>query len=224
MPQTYLVTGASRGLGAEFVRQLRGKGHDVIAAVREPGSAGAAADAGARVVALDVDRPETFEAFAASLRTPVDVLLNNAGIAREDGTLAKTTPEAYEAIFRTNVIGPALLARALIPAMSRGSRRLIVNVSSQLGSIAEATQGFSYAYCISKAAVNMLSRLIHLELSSTGFTCVALDPGWNRTDMGGHDATYDPKDTVASMVALLERWTPADSGRFIRWNGAEAPW
>lgn len=224
MAHTYLVTGASRGLGAEFVRQLRGRGHDVIAAVREPGSAVAAARAGASVVVLDVSRPETFEAFAASMRSPVDVLLNNAGITEHDGTLAKTSVEAFERVFRTNIIGPALLARALVPVMLRGSRRLIVNVSSQLGSIAEVEQGFSYSYCISKAALNMLTRQMHKELAGAGYTCVALDPGWNRTDMGGKDAFYDPKDTVASMVALIERWGPPDSGRFLRWNGAEAPW
>lgn len=224
MAQTYLVTGASRGLGAEFVGQLRARGHTVIAAVRDPKGAGEAAKAGARVVALDVSRPETFEAFAASLRGPVDVLLNNAGIAAGDGALAKTSLDTWEAVLGTNVFGPALLARALIPNLKSGSRKLIVNVSSGLGSIAGAEQGFSYSYCVSKAALNMLSRQMHLELSRDGFTCIALDPGWNRTDMGGKSAPLDPKESVASMVGLLERWGPADSGKFLRYDGVEERW
>ncbi|MFM9994505.1 MAG: SDR family oxidoreductase [Phycisphaerales bacterium] len=224
MAQTYLVTGASRGLGAEFVGQLRARGHTVIAAVRDPKTAGEAARAGARVVALDVSRPESFEAFAASLRGPIDVLLNNAGVATGDGLLAKTSTETYDSVYRTNVVGPALLTRALIPNLKSGSRKMIVNVSSQLGSIADAHQGFSYAYCVSKAALNMLSRQMHLELSRDGFTCIALDPGWNRTDMGGKDATLDPKESVASMVGCLERWGPGDSGKFLRYDGVEERW
>ena len=81
MADTYLITGASRGLGAEFVRQLRRAGHIVIAAVRDPGSARDAARTGATVVQLDVTRPDTFDAFARSLSAPVDVLVNNAGDA-----------------------------------------------------------------------------------------------------------------------------------------------
>src|SRR4029078_11206817 len=81
MPSTYLVTGASRGLGAEFVKQLCGRDHRLLAAMRDPTQGEAARRAGATGVRLDVDRPETFDAFAASLDRPVDVLVNNAGIA-----------------------------------------------------------------------------------------------------------------------------------------------
>src|SRR5262249_58466880 len=80
MSSRYLVTGASRGLGAEFVRQLRARGDDVVAAVRDPGKAGDAARAGATVLHLDVDRPDTFEVFAGSLDGPVDVLITNPAI------------------------------------------------------------------------------------------------------------------------------------------------
>src|SRR5688572_26467633 len=109
MAHTYLVTGASRGIGAEFVSQLRARGHSVIAAVREPKTATDAAKSGAKVVALDVNAPETFERFAASQSGPIDVLINNAGIAEKDGSLKSLSLEAFERTFRTNVIGPALL-------------------------------------------------------------------------------------------------------------------
>jgi NAD(P)-dependent dehydrogenase (short-subunit alcohol dehydrogenase family) len=224
MSTTYLVTGASRGLGAEFVRQLRDRGHTVLAAVRDPRTASAAARAGARVVELDVDRPETFDAFVRALDAPVDVLVNNAGVAADDASIRSLGIETFERVFRTNVFGAALLTKALLPLLRRGSRRVVVNVSSLLGSLASTPGGFSYAYCASKSALDMLTVLMHRELADDAFTVVSLDPGWNRTDMGGAAAPLDPKDTVRSMVAILERLGREDAGRFIGWDGAPRPW
>jgi NAD(P)-dependent dehydrogenase (short-subunit alcohol dehydrogenase family) len=224
MADTYLITGASRGLGAEFVRQLRRTGHTVIAAVRDPGSARDAAQAGASVVQLDVTRPETFDAFARSLTAPVDVLINNAAIAARDASLRATTVETMDEVFRTNVFGLTILTRALLPVLGRSRRKTIANVSSTLGSLASTPGGFSYAYCSSKAALNMVTVLMHRELSGDGFTVISLDPGWNRTDMGGGEAPLDPKDTVASMITVLERLGPRDSGRFVGYDGESRPW
>ena len=224
MAHTYLVTGASRGLGAEFVRQLRGAGHDVIAAVRRPGTADGAAAAGARVVALDVAKPDTFDAFVAEVGQPIDVLVNNAGVAARDGRLSALSLDTFEDVFRTNVFGLALLTRALLPLLGRGARKTIVNVSSSLGSMALTQGGFSYAYCASKAALNLLTVHLHKELASDGFTVVSIDPGWNRTDMGGGEAPLDPQDTVRGMVGLMVRFGPADSGTFVGWDGATRPW
>jgi len=224
MATRYLVTGASRGLGAEFVRQLRKRGHTVVAAVRDPKTATDAVRVGANVVRLDVDRPDTFDDFARSLDGPVDVLVNNAGVAAADASLESITPEIMERVFRTNVFGLALLTRAVLPLLRRGSRRTIANVSSSLGSLASTPGGFSYAYCSSKAALNMLTVLMHRELSGDGFTVVSLDPGWNRTDMGGKQAPLDPTDTVGSMTGLLERLTPGDSGKFLGYDDQPRPW
>jgi len=224
MSATYLVTGASRGLGAEFVRQLRGRGHPVLAAVRDPDGAQDAARVGARVVRLDVDRPETFAGFAHALDGPVDVLINNAGIAAADASIGSLSPETMERVYRTNVVGPALLTGALLPVLRRGGRKVVANVSSSLGSLASTAGGFSYAYCSSKAALNMLTVLMHRDLSGDGFTVVSLDPGWNRTDMGGAQAPLDPTDTVASMIELLEHLGPTDSGKFLGYDGQPRPW
>jgi len=224
MATTYLITGASRGLGAEFVRQLRERGNTVIAAVRDPEKARDAARSGVKTVRLDVDRPETFDAFARAVEGPVDVLVNNAGIAGDDASLQSLASDTMERVFRTNVIGPALLAKALLPLLRRGQRKVVVNVSSSLGSLASAIAGFSYAYCASKTALNMLTVLMHAELSGDGFTVVSLDPGWNRTDMGGTAAPLVPSDTVRAMVGILERLAPADSGTFLGWDGKPRPW
>src|SRR5262245_10669290 len=224
MSHAYLITGASRGLGAEFVRQLREEGHTVFAAVRDPGAAGEAVRAGAKVVRLDVDRPETFGTFARTLDAPVDVLVNNAGIAADDASLQSLTADTMERVFRTNVVGPALLTKALLPLLLRGKRKVVVNVSSGLGSLAATPGGFSYAYCASKSALNMLTVLMHRELAGDGVTVVSLDPGWNRTDMGGAAAPLDPRDTVRASVASLDRHRHAHSGMFLGYDGQQRSW
>jgi len=224
MNHAYLITGASRGLGAEFVRQLRERGHTVFAAVRDPSAAGEAARAGAKVVRLDVDRPETFDTFARTLDAPVDVLVNNAGIAGDDASMQSVTADTVERVFRTNVVGPALLTKALLPLLRRGKRKVVVNISSGLGSLATTPGGYSYAYCVSKSALNMLTVLMHRELAGDGLTVVSLDPGWNRTDMGGAAAPLDPPDSVRAMVAILERVRPAESGMFLGYDGQQRPW
>jgi NAD(P)-dependent dehydrogenase (short-subunit alcohol dehydrogenase family) len=192
--------------------------------VRDPEKARDTARSGARVVQLDVDRPETFDAFALALDGPLDVLVNNAGIAGDDASLESLASDTMERVFRTNVAGPALLAKALLPLLRRGRRKVVANVSSSLGSLASTTGGFSYAYCASKAALNMLTVLMQKELSGDGFTVVSLDPGWNRTDMGGSAAPLAPSDTVRAMVAILERLGPTDSGTFLGYDGKPRPW
>src|SRR5262249_19208362 len=185
----YLVTGASRGLGAEFVQQLLRRGHTVIAAVREPDSASSAARAGAKVVRLDVTRPETFEAFARALDGPIDALINNAGVAATDASLPSMTGESWEQVFQTNVFGQALLVRALLPLLRRGKRKTIANVSSSLGSLAVTTGGFSYAYCCSKSALNILTGLTHQELAGHGLPGGAVGPGRDAPRHGRQEGT-----------------------------------
>src|SRR5262245_33335545 len=224
MRHLYLITGASRGLGAEFVRQLRERGHTVLAAVRDPSAAGEAARAGAKVVRLDVDRPGTFKPFGRTLDAPVDVLVNNAGIAGDDASLQSLTADTMERVFGTNVFGPALLTKALLPLLRRGNRKVVVNMSSGLGSLAATPGGFSYAYCASKSALNMLTALMHRELAGEGITVVSLDPGWNRTDMGGAAAPLDPSDSIRAMLSILDRLRVAQSGMFLGYDGQQRPW
>ncbi len=117
-----------------------------------------------------------------------------------------------------------LLVRALLPLLRRGTRRVIANISSGLGSLAGTPGGFSYAYCASKAALNMTTVLMHRELSAERFTVVSLDPGWNRTDMGGAEAPLDPVDTVRAMIAQLHRLDAGRSGEFLGYDDQPRPW
>jgi NAD(P)-dependent dehydrogenase (short-subunit alcohol dehydrogenase family) len=228
-----LVTGGSRGIGRAIALALGREGVAVAVTARHLADAEKsaaelrAAGGKAHALALDVAEAASVDAGVAEAVAAlgrIDVLVNNAGVAARDGSLALVSLDTFEDVFRTNVFGLALITRALLPLLGRGSRRTIVNVSSSLGSLVNTQGGFSYAYCASKAALNLLTVYMHKELAKDGFTVISLDPGWNRTDMGGGQAPLDPRDTVRSMVGLMGRFDRSDSGKFIGWDGAIRPW
>lgn len=222
---TVLVTGASRGLGLEFVRQLAARGDRVIAAARNPGAAPDLRATGARVAALDVTDPVSIKSFVADLGgEPIDMLINNAGVSAPDGRIGSLSLEEMRRVFDTNAFGPALLTQALTANLLKGQRKVVLNITSTLGSIAAGMPGFSYAYCASKAALNKISAMMAHEMRSQGVIVVAMCPGWNKTDMGGPGAPLDPKDSIARMLKMADAFTIADSGTFRREDGAVVPW
>lgn len=224
-PLSVLVTGASRGLGLEFVRQFAARGDQVIAACRNPGAAGELRTLGVRAAALDVADPVSIKSFVADLGgEPVDLLVNNAGISGEDSRVGALTLEGLRRVFDTNAFGPALLTQALLPNLVKSRRKLVLNITSTLGSIGAGMPGFSYAYCASKTALNKITSKMAWDLRSQGIIVVAMCPGWNKTDMGGNDAPLLPKDSVARMIAMTETFALSDSGTFRREDGAVVPW
>ena len=114
--------------------------------------------------------------------------------------------------------------QALLPNLSEGNRKTIINISSGLGSIAQNQSGRFYGYRESKAALNMLSRTLAAELRGEGFTVVAMDPGWVQTDMGGPNATLTPEQSISGMRAVIDSLTVEDTGTYRRYNGASVPW
>lgn len=225
MPTNTLVTGANRGLGLEFVRQLRARGERVFATARSPKDAAELRGVTPDVLALDVSSESSIASLAAALKgQAIDVLINNAGVFGDDASLGALKMSEFQRVFAANVFGPALVAKALRPNLDLGGRKLIANISSTLGSIASSTAGFSWSYRSSKAALNMLSVAMHNELSPMGYTCVAFCPGWNKTDMGGKDAPLEPKDSIRSLIGVMDRLTKADSGKFLSHEGKGIAW
>jgi NAD(P)-dependent dehydrogenase (short-subunit alcohol dehydrogenase family) len=117
-----------------------------------------------------------------------------------------------------------MLAQALLPNLRAGKARKIVNVTSQLGSITNATPGFSYAYNASKSALNMITARLAKDLAGEGFTVLSICPGWNKTDMGGDQAPLDPKESTSTLLATTHRFGPAESGKYIRIDGSTIPY
>ncbi|MCA9679016.1 MAG: SDR family oxidoreductase [Kofleriaceae bacterium] len=222
---SYLVTGATRGIGLELARQLVARGDAVIGTARDPDHADALRATGARVEALTVDDPASVAALGARLAgTAIDVLVNNAGIGGHGGGLPDLTAAELHRYLAINAIGPVLVTQALLPSLRAGRLRRIAHVSSLMGSVADNTSGGAYGYRASKAALNMFNRSLAHELGRDGFVCVVLNPGWVQTDMGGARAPLPVAQSVADLLARIDGLTAADSGRFFHHDGRELPW
>lgn len=222
---TVLVTGANRGIGLEFARQLDALGYTVIGTARSPEKAAELKELGVRIEQLDVVSDESVAALAKRLGdTKIDILINNAGMfERNHQTLAKVDFAVMERTFAVNSVGPMRVTRALMPNLQNGTGKTIVNISSQMGSVGK-NGGGHYSYRASKAALNQLTVTLARELDDDGFTCVVMHPGWVRTDMGGENATYSTEESASGMIMVIQGLTTGDNGRFLDLKGEELPW
>jgi NAD(P)-dependent dehydrogenase (short-subunit alcohol dehydrogenase family) len=224
-----LITGAGRGLGLEFARQYARDGWDIIGCCRHPKAARPLADLGAEVVKLDVADARDVTALSKRLAaTTIDLFICNAGIAgARNPVLTGTTQADFDAVMRTNVLGPMWLSAALadrIAAGGQGRGGKIAYVSSRMGSIGAMANAGSALYRASKAALNAIVKAVALELAPRGVVAIAMHPGWVRTDMGGAGADIDPETSVAGMRGVIERAGSRDNGRFFDYTGKEVPW
>lgn len=228
MTTTYLITGASRGIGLRFVRVLAARGDSAIAAARSPEHAAdlRSIRGQVRIVPLDVSDPESIADLPRHIGdAPIDVLINNAGIAsRESKTLRALNAAELAGVLMVNAIAPMLVAQSLAPALRRGGRKTIVQITSQLGSIANNAGGSSYGYRASKTALNQFNRSLANELRPEGFTCVAIHPGWVKTDMGGAGADLTVEQAVDHMLRVIDALTPDRTGAFLNYDGSPLPW
>ena len=220
-----LITGANRGLGLEFARQFHAAGYRVVATARKPDAADTLKALGVRVEQLDVTDPASVAALAKTLANePLDVLINNAGISGRNRSIASADFQSVERVLSVNTIGPMRVTQALLPNLRKGKRKLVVNISSGLGSIENNTRGGNYGYRESKAALNMFTRSLAAELRPDGFKCIVMSPGWVRTDMGGPAARLSPAESIGAMITVMDGLKPEDSGRFLNYTGKPVPW
>ncbi|MBX3358847.1 MAG: SDR family oxidoreductase [Phycisphaeraceae bacterium] len=225
MARTYLVTGANRGIGLELARQLSERGDRVIGTARDVDAAAALKRVAQRVVRLDAGDEASIRALGESLKgTAIDVLINNAGVSSGLKRVGDLTAAEMHRVFMVNAFSPMLVSAAVMESLRAGERRVIVNITSALGSISGNTGGSSYAYRASKSALNQLTRSKAHELAGEGFICVVVHPGWVRTDMGGEKAPLSPEQSAEAMLAVIDRLRPADTGRFLNYDGAEIAW
>lgn len=230
---TVLVTGSNRGLGLEWVRQYARAGWRVYATCRHPEAAAelqrlAQDHTEVHVHRLDVTRPDHLAALSATLEDdPIDVLVNNAGVYFEHwgrDPLGAIDYAAWEETFRVNTLGPMRVTEALVEHVAASARRLVVAISSHMGSIADIHQPRDYAYRSSKAALNAAMRGLSHELAGRDVGVLILHPGWVRTRMGGEQAPLSPEESVTGMRALVDAFHPEWSGEFLRYDGRRLPW
>lgn len=232
MPDSILVTGANRGIGLELVRQHVQAGWRVYACCRKPEQA---PDLNAlaqqhkfslSLHPLDVTNAAQRAALAQSMEdAPIDVLFNNAGTygpkVQEYGL---TDDQQWIETFRVNVIAPLKLMEALTDNVASSRRKLMIGMTSKMGSITDNSSGGGYAYRSSKAALNAVLKSAAVDLKSRGITVLTLHPGWVKTAMGGSGAPTSVEDCVQNLRRIIESARPEQSGKFFQADGSEVPW
>jgi NAD(P)-dependent dehydrogenase (short-subunit alcohol dehydrogenase family) len=225
---TVLITGAGRGIGLEFARQYAADGWSVIATVRDPAKGAPVAALGKQVEVnlLDVADRGAIDKLARTLRgRSIDTLICNAGIYGDKAKqeFGKVDWAEWEAVLRTNTMAPLALAESFVEHVASSERKLIVMMTSQMGSTAEAWGG-SYIYRTSKAALNNVAKTLSSDLQSRGVTVIAIDPGWVKTAMGGPSAQITPEVSVRSMRKIFAKAGRRQTGQYLRYDGATHPW
>jgi NAD(P)-dependent dehydrogenase (short-subunit alcohol dehydrogenase family) len=232
MAAAILITGANRGLGFEFASQCLADGWRVFAACRNADAASKlrclAQDTRGilNVVAMDVTDAQSVRNAATQLKdVTIDVLINSAGIAGAPGQ--KTGNVHYQSwahVLDVNTMGPLRVLESFSDHIARSERRMVITITSGMGSLADNTSGGSIAYRSSKTAVNMVMRSAAIDFAPRGITCVLVNPGWVRTDMGGPKAPLSPQESVTAMRRLIDTFGPNNSGKFYNYDGREYPW
>jgi NAD(P)-dependent dehydrogenase (short-subunit alcohol dehydrogenase family) len=229
---TVLITGASRGIGFEFARQYAAENWRVFASCRSPARAVALQDLAqtARdmisVISLDVSDADSVRDAAATLRdVAIDLLINCAGITGASGqSTGHVDYGSWARVLDVNTMGPMRVLEAFADSVARSERRLVVTITSGMGSLADNTSGGSIAYRSSKAGLNMAMRSAAIDLAPRRITCVLINPGWVKTDMGGPGATLSPQQSVNAMRRLIATLGPDHSGKFFHYDGGEYAW
>lgn len=231
--ESILITGSNRGLGLEWAEQYAGAGWRVYATCRHPEQADAlrmlaSAYRNLTVHRLDVTHGEEIAALAAELEgEAIDVLLNNAGVYFEkfvEERLDTVDYANWEETLRVNCLGAMRVSAAFCEHVARSRRRLIVAITSHMGSIAEIGSPGDYAYRSSKAALNAAMKGLSLALQPQGIGVLLLHPGWVQTRMGGPGATLTTRTSVSGMRKLVENFQLGDTGHFYRFDGSTIPW
>jgi NAD(P)-dependent dehydrogenase (short-subunit alcohol dehydrogenase family) len=235
-----LITGGSRGIGLEFTRQCLGQGHRVFAASRTPGKSGelqelkAEFDDRLSICPLDVSvessRHQLFQQLSKEIEG-LDLLVNNAGIASGNEErryrFGDLDQDDLCRCLLVNSVAPLMMAQTFFPLLEKGSRPVVVNISSNSGSIAQKRAGgdTGYGYSSSKTALNMMTKMLSHELREAGVIVVSFHPGWVRTTMLYCDnAPLEPAESVGGMMRVIGSLEMKDSGRFLDWQGNELPW
>jgi len=241
--KTILITGANRGIGLALVKNYINKKEKVIATCRTPKDAEELKKLqkdykDLSIETLDITKNKDRKSLSEKLdRTPIDILINNAGIysgngihinsntpdpSQEFGTI---DPNAWIKVLRTNSIAPVMLTQELFKNLENGNDKKIIMISSEWGSIELMDDKDAIAYRTSKTILNTATKAIAVHLQLKNYIVIAINPGWTRTRMGGLDnATYSTTESAEKMSVVFEKLSNKQNGAFLGLNGETLPW
>ncbi|XP_066557106.1 C-signal [Amia ocellicauda] len=247
--QTVLITGASRGLGLQMVKDLMRaswRPEKVIATARDPAGAQELRDLadkhqGVYIIPLDVVNQSSIEQATREVEAllgdeGLNCLINNAAIHLNQ-TLEEATVEAMMKTYETNTVSPLMITKAFLPLLRKAAkqgtgmgihRAAVINISSILGSIhlnlGPVSDNKSYPYRASKAALNLVNRILAADLMAEGILCTVLHPGWVRTDMGGPEGELSTEESISALLPVIYNLSEKDHGGFLDYKGNTLPW
>ena len=236
--KNYLVTGANRGLGLEFTKQILQSGHNVYAACRNINDI---EDLDLLfteykdkliVVNLDINDHNSILSLSEKMKdTSIDVMINNAGTIGPLPYFENTFKQHYGTIdydvwsdvFKTNLFGPVKMAETFLENIENGNDKKMIFISSVVGSIADDHQK-AFAYATSKTALNKSVALLADILKEKEVKVLAMCPGYVKTRMNGGGANLEPEESIAGMLKQIEKLDLESSGSFVRYNGESINW
>ncbi|XP_058975032.1 C-signal isoform X2 [Musca domestica] len=243
-----LITGCNRGLGLGLVKALvnlpKPPKH-VFATCRNKEQAKELQDlacdnSNLHIMEIDLRNFKAYDKLVQQIdevtaAKGLNVLFNNAGISPKSTRINMTNAEDIIETLQTNTVVPIMLAKACLPLLKKASksqesldlsvqRAAIINMSSMLGSIEMNETGGLYAYRTSKAALNAATKSLSIDLFSHKILCVALHPGWVRTEMGGKNAPLEVEPTTAEIIDTVMKFNATHNGGFYQHDGKKLPW
>jgi NAD(P)-dependent dehydrogenase (short-subunit alcohol dehydrogenase family) len=219
---TALVVGASRGIGAEFVRQYVAEKWRVLATARDEKGLEKLHAAGATPLAYDVTAADADAALDCALEAErLDVALYVAGVYTTAGAAAAPSAAEFDRVMHTNVLGAMRVIPRIAPRVAAAGGKFVF-ITSGMGSIGGAEGSYGWLYRTSKAALNMAVHAAQFDYPKA--TMIVIDPGWVRTDMGGASAPLAVEDSVRGMRATIAKLGAKDRGKFFAYDGRQREW
>lgn len=223
---TIMITGAGRGIGFQLAKQSLEKGWKVIGSVRTVEAQRELAEKLPQMAVLNFDVTDhaAVEKVANAFHSPIDILINNAGIigATPQSTLEMDF-EGFAKTLEVNVLAPLKVAQTFLPLLRESANPKIINISSKMGRM-EFSKSDRIAYRASKAALNKVTQGLATDLRDDGISVIAMHPGWVQSDMGGPSADITPAESASGILQVAENLTLEDSGKFVDWDGTPRSW
>lgn len=220
------ITGIGRGIGFELARQALDKGWEVAGSVRSDQDRQRLAETlpAVSVLEFDVTDFDAVENAAATFSSPIDILINNAGIigpARQ--STADMDFDGFAKTLQINSLAPLKVSQAFLPHLKKGRQARLITISSRMGLMQHA-QSDHIAYRASKSTVNKIMQALATDLEADNICVIAMHPGWVQSDMGGPGADISVGKSAAGILKVISGLDMSDTGQFINWDGQRMDW